>query len=161
MFNRLLTKLVDRTPRYTGDQLYAALCVWEHMIDQIYRPQDNAYAKYRHAHGIAELRDAAITIGIFCDDVYRRIPADVRDGYCFDWEVVPLIFESLTWPDRGFALPDTKTTVATVTAELRQQEAAAIERSEKARRRKTKTQPDPSATSQVPAKPPYASDHQR
>lgn len=80
-------------------ELEAALCVWEYLNEQTVAdrlPYANPQlVQLRHDIGTAELRSASLAIGRYCLAVYDLIPADIRDGLAYDWEIIPAIVDTI------------------------------------------------------------------
>lgn len=95
---------------YTPLQLEAALCVWEHMLEQ--RESDRyrkAFADYGTACMRYESRHAAVTVEEwFADWCALEGPAraderrDSLGGHAYDWEIVPVLTDIFT--DHGSGL---------------------------------------------------------
>lgn len=80
---------------YTFDQLEAAACMWEHVLQRLRRvkPGDkNPWDEFRNAYGMARLREVVITHAPILVAKYHEA---VRNGYdkAFDWEFVPKFME--------------------------------------------------------------------
>lgn len=107
------------TKPYTADQIDTMLCLWEYMVDRnaeeyrIEPPQTTSFMSYWDNHGTCEMRALVPEISAYVDDVYDIMVNHNSDarydlGFCFDWDIVPMIFSTITWDaTQGWSHGDT------------------------------------------------------
>lgn len=80
---------------FTPAEIDAALCAWEHMIDQSDNP---LYAPFFEALGYSAMRACSIQAGLIVDAVYQQMQTeDYEFDAPFDWEFVPAVLTRLDW----------------------------------------------------------------
>lgn len=85
---------------FSYDEMEAALCVWEHLLeccDAHSAHYDSAINDIYGKLGAAEFRTTAIGLGRYCQTVYDLIPEEVREGWAYDWDVIPAILCTIDW----------------------------------------------------------------
>jgi hypothetical protein len=111
-------------PSYTHAETLAALCVYEYWLACESRAcneegacdedvpgidQWNNLVAYRENQGSFELRDRAIEMAIRIEDAFSRastaIGNDWNDGHAFDFELVPLACDMITWTQDACLMP--------------------------------------------------------
>lgn len=100
---------------YTHAQTVAALCVMEHFIDCesdakiTTDEQCKALASYRANHGVYELRDRAIEMGVLIEEAFdqamQALGVDWNEGHAYDWELVPKACRLICWSASACAMP--------------------------------------------------------
>lgn len=79
----------------TQQEIDAALCVWEHILETL-RIHPNPWRALVEQVGAVELRSYAPDYGKWCLAVYDYCTKDdplFFDAYAWDWEVVPAIMD--------------------------------------------------------------------
>jgi hypothetical protein len=98
---------------YTHDQVEAALCLWEAVLE---RRSDNAIDAAFERHGAWALRQAVMSMAHHCDDVWLAL-TDLGndDRVTFDWEFCPAyVAHCVNWHDcEPLPLHDCVTTLRT------------------------------------------------
>jgi hypothetical protein len=105
-------------PSYTHAETLAALCVYEYWIEcendagdgpDPDDAQRRGLVAYRENQGSFELRDRAIEMAIRIEDAFSRastaIGTDWNDGHAFDFELVPLACDMITWTKDACLMP--------------------------------------------------------
>jgi hypothetical protein len=90
----------DEAPTYSHLQVEAALCIWEEIIERTAKRRDSEHAAliaYRKNCGTGALRHESITLAAYCLAVYDLLPEHARDGYPYDWEIIPAILDTIDW----------------------------------------------------------------
>lgn len=80
--------------RYTDDDMEAALCMWEHVLEQLRGPSRTAWHMWTESVGMASARSTVMQFAKRCAADYEKAKADETSAYhvenqCFDWEWVP------------------------------------------------------------------------
>lgn len=82
-------------PKFTDLEMEAALCSWEHLIEQ---RESKTYAPLFDQNGTAAMRTGAIYAGAIALGVYDHMEAQ---GYAFveayDFEFIPAVMDRLDW----------------------------------------------------------------
>lgn len=89
------TDAKDDAKEFTYEHLEAAACMWEHVLQSLRRVRvgdQNPWAEYKAAYGMATLREAVIRHAPTLEAEYQKA---VENGYDapFDWEYVPKYME--------------------------------------------------------------------
>lgn len=82
----------EEDTHYTTDDMEAGACMWEHVLTQLRRAPESAWAGFCEAYGMAELRLKVIRHAPVLDAKYQEA---VANGYgdSFDWDFVPKYME--------------------------------------------------------------------
>jgi hypothetical protein len=84
---------------YNDEEVDAALCVWEWMLDQ-----RATHVELRRAWddcGSASMRSECVQLGRTVEQIYQLIDEELRGTYLFDWEVVPAIMAQAVFLTEG------------------------------------------------------------
>lgn len=95
---------------YTELEAEAALCLWEAMIEAKIEAEKRA----DYGDGVGSdllsawedtgslfMRHEALRLAHVVCETFDLIPADVRDGHPYDWEIVPAILDTFRWSHAG------------------------------------------------------------
>lgn len=116
----------------------AALCLWEAMNDARCASPPPQWAAPMLAHweasGSVQMRHHALDLAAWACRVFDLIPEEDRDGFAYDWEVIPAILAHVGWQEgaNGPIEPAAADVAAAVAAELRKDWAEGVARSEAA-----------------------------
>lgn len=95
---------------YTELEAEAALCLWEAMIEAKIEAEKRAdygdgvtsdLLSAWEDSGSMFMRQEALRLAHVVCETFDLIPADVRDGHPYDWEVVPAILDTFRWSHAG------------------------------------------------------------
>lgn len=73
---------------------------------------------YRHVHGTVALRHSCIEIADYCLAVYDKLPNHTKDGFSYDWDIIPAIIDTIDWQIDRKNRPAPKAAAAMVTRAL-------------------------------------------
>lgn len=114
-----MTDVHDRTFSYSD--AWTAICIYEWfdlVTDKTSPSFSEVWDDYRGNVGSCELRDEALRLAPWVNMVTAAVPEDVRDGNCFDWEVVPSIMELVQVNTYDLGRPPLAEAIATITDKL-------------------------------------------
>lgn len=74
--------------KYTGNEMDAALCIWEFCLHQRCKDDDSVFDWLRGGEGTAAARDQCVALAADCDKSYQMANTLGYDD-SFDWEFVP------------------------------------------------------------------------
>lgn len=90
---------------YTEAEVDAALCVWDELLSkrsmlsaEEYRTeQERAFDTYWNNNGYAVMRQYAVSLGRWAEEVWLLLSDDQRDVECFDFEFLPRLLDLVHW----------------------------------------------------------------
>lgn len=106
------------------NEVDAALCLWEAMLDQKHLARHDHETPLLRAwsrDGTVEMRARARDLGTWVERIYQQLNPLLRDYYSFDWEIVPNILATIEWPmgnSGGYVLLKDEEVVCQVEAEM-------------------------------------------
>ncbi|WP_409562656.1 hypothetical protein [Hyphomicrobium sp. MC8b] len=102
---------------FTLDETVTALCIWEYVDHaSVTEPRHPLLTSLRQNIGTCALREQCALIAPYCERVFALLPPHTADDHPYDWEIVPLIVDQLSWDDAP--LPPEAATAASVAAIL-------------------------------------------
>lgn len=76
-----------------GDCVQTSMCIWEHLFSL--RDTDLAYAF--EDTGVCEMRDRAVELTPWVEEVYALMDPEAKDMEAFDLGIVPMILDRVSW----------------------------------------------------------------
>lgn len=91
---------------YSEPEAEAALCLWEAMLEAKFTNEQRVEAGMETTSDLVDvwdvtgslfMRQEALRLAHVVCEAFDLIPVDIRDGYPYDWELVPAILGTFRW----------------------------------------------------------------
>lgn len=87
------------------ERAFDAMCVWEELLDRYRTGGDPALTDYWERIGTVAMRYVAIELAEWIYNEWERMSEDIRDGWSFDWEFVPVAVTLVKWSGDEYSIP--------------------------------------------------------